>query len=221
MTTAGQDVSAELQQLKEQQALITQALVAMVNGTFAGAPPSVEAFLVALDPSLEGALEARTPDYSEEPPQVWWDPSVPPVRQTKSWNCSCASTAWVLQSMGHALTQDDVIARLGQAQVNPTYGLMDGSGAALKRLIEEETGWPCGMGYLSFHEALSLAGTYPLALGFRGMYHWVACSGSDGSGVLTLANPAPGYDGVRDAIDRDTFNRFGPVAGVWCKGPGG
>jgi hypothetical protein len=219
MTTVPDDVVDQVQQLKDQQALITQALTAMVNGTFTGAPPSVEAFLVALDPTLADVLVARTPAFGEAEP--WWNPTTRPVRQNKSWNCSCASTAWVLQSMGIEVSQEDVVQRLGPARVNPTWGLMDGSGAALAELIEQETGWPCGRRYVSYDDVFSLADVYPLALGLHGMYHWVACVGTDEAGHLKLANPAPGYQGVGDIIDRDSFNRFGPVSAVWCKGPNG
>jgi hypothetical protein len=215
-----EDLVAQLQLIKQQQALLTQALAAQVNGVYTGEPPSIEAFLVALDPSFADKLASRTPRFDDGAPAAWWDRGTAPVRQRYSWNCSCASTSWVLQSMGFGISQDDVIARLGPGRVNPTYGLMDGSGAALEALITEVTGWSCGRGYLSYDQVYSLAGVYPMALGLHGMYHWIACVDTDGAGGLVLANPAPGYDGVRDHIDRDTFNRFGPVSAVWCKGPG-
>src|SRR5215468_10923391 len=41
-----------IQQLQDQQALLTQALRAMLEGNWCGAPPSVQAFVSALDPSL-------------------------------------------------------------------------------------------------------------------------------------------------------------------------
>jgi Chitinase class I len=48
--------------LSRQQALITRALAAMAEGRWVG-EGSVEAYLLALDPGLEGALEARVPLY--------------------------------------------------------------------------------------------------------------------------------------------------------------
>ena len=210
------DLATQLDQLKAQQALITQALVAMVNGSYAGEPPSLEAFLVALNPSLEGQLTPRTPRFQSDPTN-WWNPGTPPVLQSYSWNCSCASTAWLLQSMGHDLSQDDVIKELGPA-VNSAVGLKDGSGSALAALIQQVTGWPTTFQNVTFDEVFSLAGTYPMALGFHGMYHWVACSGTDGAN-LVLANPAPNYDSVGNSMDRNGFQHWGPVSAVWCKGP--
>jgi len=52
------DQAAQITQLQQQQALFTQALAAAVAGNWVGAG-SVEAFLYALDPALQGAV---TPD---------------------------------------------------------------------------------------------------------------------------------------------------------------
>lgn len=52
------DVSAQVTVLQQQQGLFTQALKAAVEGRWVGAG-SVEAFLYALDPSLQGSV---TPD---------------------------------------------------------------------------------------------------------------------------------------------------------------
>jgi len=56
MTESDQD--PRVTQLQQQQGLMTQALVAALEGRWQGAG-SVEAFLYALDPSLQGQL---TPD---------------------------------------------------------------------------------------------------------------------------------------------------------------
>jgi len=58
-TTDEQD--ARITQLQQQQALLTQALAAALNGQWVGAPPSVEAFLYAIDPSLQGTLTLDPP----------------------------------------------------------------------------------------------------------------------------------------------------------------
>jgi len=52
---------ARITQLQQQQALLTQALAAALNGQWVGAPPSVEAFLYAIDPSLQGTLTLDPP----------------------------------------------------------------------------------------------------------------------------------------------------------------
>ena len=52
------DQSAQITQLQQQQMLFTQALKAAVEGRWVGAD-SVEAYLYALDPSMQGSV---TPD---------------------------------------------------------------------------------------------------------------------------------------------------------------
>jgi hypothetical protein len=52
------DQAAQITQLQQQQGLFTQALKAAVEGRWVGAG-SVEAFLYALDPNLQGTV---TPD---------------------------------------------------------------------------------------------------------------------------------------------------------------
>jgi hypothetical protein len=67
------DTDAQIAQLQAQQALFTQALVAMLNGIWTGAD-SVEALTYALNPSLTGTLSLDVPvtqaQYAEgEPPK--------------------------------------------------------------------------------------------------------------------------------------------------------
>ena len=55
-------VQLELQTLQRQQALQTQALQAYLEGRIVG-ENSVEAFLYALDPSLQGQLNPKVPQW--------------------------------------------------------------------------------------------------------------------------------------------------------------
>ena len=55
------DEEARLTTLEQQQGLITQALVAALQGQWVGAPPSVEAFLYALNTTLQGTLNLDPP----------------------------------------------------------------------------------------------------------------------------------------------------------------
>jgi len=48
-------------QLQQQQALFTQALRAMLEGAWNGGPATVEAYLYALDPSIQGTLTLDVP----------------------------------------------------------------------------------------------------------------------------------------------------------------
>jgi hypothetical protein len=52
---------ARINTLEAQQALLTQALVAALQGQWVGAPPSVEAFLYAVNPNLQGTLDLDPP----------------------------------------------------------------------------------------------------------------------------------------------------------------
>jgi hypothetical protein len=56
-------VSARLTQLENQQALLTQALAAALQGNWTGAG-SVEAFLYAISPRMQGQVQANPPTYS-------------------------------------------------------------------------------------------------------------------------------------------------------------
>jgi len=62
------DQAAQIVQLQQQQSLFTQALAAAVSGRWVGAG-SVEAFLYALDPGLQGMVIPDPPitesDYEE------------------------------------------------------------------------------------------------------------------------------------------------------------
>lgn len=58
-------LSVQVVQLQQQQALFTQALVAALAGKWTGAG-SVEAYLYALDPNLQGTLEVDTPVVQSE-----------------------------------------------------------------------------------------------------------------------------------------------------------
>lgn len=61
---------AEITQLQQQQALFTQALKAMLEGNWAGGAATVEAYLYALDPGMQGTVDLDTPvTHSEEPPK--------------------------------------------------------------------------------------------------------------------------------------------------------
>jgi len=63
------DQTAQITTLQQQQALFTQALAAAVSGKWVGAG-SVEAFLYALDPSLQGSVTSDPPvtqsEYAED-----------------------------------------------------------------------------------------------------------------------------------------------------------
>lgn len=61
MVSENDPVEARVTALETQQALLTQALAAALQGQWTGAPPSLEAFLYAIDPTLQGSLEPDPP----------------------------------------------------------------------------------------------------------------------------------------------------------------
>ena len=69
VTTYSDDQAAQITQLQTQQSLMTQALAAAVSGRWVGAE-SVEAYLYALDPSLQGSITPDVPitesEYAED-----------------------------------------------------------------------------------------------------------------------------------------------------------
>lgn len=56
----------EIKQLQDQQALFTQALKAMLEGSWAGGAATVEGFLYALDPNMTGTLSLDVPVTTSE-----------------------------------------------------------------------------------------------------------------------------------------------------------
>ena len=66
------DQAAQITTLQQQQALFTQALKAAVEGHWTGAG-SVEAFLYALDPNMQGTLAPDPPVTESE-----YEPDQPP-----------------------------------------------------------------------------------------------------------------------------------------------
>jgi hypothetical protein len=62
MSMTDDQLSARLTQLENQQALLTQALAAALEGKWTG-PGSVEGYLYAISPSMQGNVQANPPSY--------------------------------------------------------------------------------------------------------------------------------------------------------------
>jgi hypothetical protein len=136
----------------------------------------------------------------------------PTVFQTGNWQCSAASAAWVLCSMGIRCGQDDVVGWLG-GNISPAVGLHDGSGRMLAAAFRAR-GLDAGHGPLSWKRALAMAGRQPLCMSGREWYHWTGVRSTDGRG-LHLANPAPNWYGVGQYLDYDEWSRLGPWNAAW------
>ena len=136
--------------------------------------------------------------------------------QFYDWTCSCCSLDWVKVAAWLEPVSDryTTTLQIGYTNnVNPQYGLMDGSGAALQDVLASY-GQATEQGYLGFDQV------YELAQGTTGMmsgaawYHWVALRGIYGNS-LWIANSAPGYKGVYDVLSRSDFERLGGFSVVW------
>ena len=97
--------------------------------------------------------------------------------------------------------------------INPTYGLMDGSGAQLQRVLADY-GQASDQGYLDFDTTYALAAQGPGMMSGAAWYHWVGIRGTSGED-LWIANSAPGYMGVWDFLSRADFERLGGFSVVW------
>jgi hypothetical protein len=97
--------------------------------------------------------------------------------------------------------------------INPTYGLMDGSGAELQRVLGEY-GQDSAQAWLDFDSVYALARETTGMMSGAVMYHWMSIRGIEGTN-LWVANSAPGYKGIYSILSRDDFNRLGGWSVVW------
>jgi hypothetical protein len=220
--TTNEVQDAQLAQLEAQQSLFTQILQALLEGYWCGEPPSADAFLHALDPNLTfGCLRPiLTSDEPPQPPQ-YYNPDEPCPAQLYDWTCSACSTEYTERAAGMGrggdpyANREAVVYAIGYTHnINPTYGLMDGSGAQLQRVLMEQAGLSTEHAYLSFDEAYAIySHTFGLASG-GALYHWVAIKGAQ-DGLIQIANSAEGYKGVYSTLDRSQWNTWGPWSCLW------
>ena len=143
---------------------------------------------------------------------------MPPQRY--DWTCSACSLDWVLRATGQYGdadiygTREQAVYDIGYIQnINPTYGLMDASGAELRRVLGNY-GLASEWDWLSFDEAYRIAQAGTGLMSGAAWYHWVALRGVQGSN-LWIANSAPGYKGVYDILSPQDFERLGGFSVVW------
>jgi hypothetical protein len=144
-----------------------------------------------------------------------YDASAPVHLQMTDWTCSICSTWWGLTSLGYEVDKAALVADMSPWPVDPAVGLLDASGAGLVQYIQEHYAVPAAnIAYATWENVLALAGTYPVLLGGRGWYHWCGCRGINADGTLALANSAPGWKGVGQAMSRAQFEGLGPFSMV-------
>jgi hypothetical protein len=60
-----EEQQARITMLQNQQSLFTRALIAALEGRWTGGADTVEGYLFALDPGLEGTVTANPPHYPQ------------------------------------------------------------------------------------------------------------------------------------------------------------
>jgi hypothetical protein len=211
-------IAEQLAQLQMQQSLTVQALVAAYEGRWTGEPPSVEALLLAINPTLAPLATVNyllTSEIGEFVPP--YDPETYMPRQAASWTCSACSLAWVERAtqVNPGADEWSAVAEIGTPEnINATYGLMDGSGAQLQRVLRDSYGRDSAQGWLNYDQAYATYGYTTGMMSGGNWYHWVAVRGHAGSD-LYIANSAPGYKGVNSLLSREQFNALGPFSCVW------
>lgn len=151
----------------------------------------------------------------------WWDPNVAQPPQYYGWTCSVCALDWVLKATGIDPRPDlsvyesrfETGHQVGYPEnVNPAYGLMDASGAALQAVLrdydQESTS-----AYLDFDTVYDAAQVGTGMMSGAAWYHWVGLRGVSGD-ALWISNSAPGYKGVHDILTRADFERLGPFSVV-------
>lgn len=151
-----------------------------------------------------------------------YDWTTPARLQETDWDCSVESTEWALFAWGR--TPDDnwiENSMIAAGVVDPAVGLCDASGAGLANWVNTEYGedgyYAENVNPVSFDEVAAEAATlsHPIMAGGRAFYHWVGVRGFDAAGdVLLLANPAPGYMGVYQTLNRQQWDALGSFSMV-------
>jgi hypothetical protein len=200
--------------------LLTDGIAQMLQGAWVGFP-SLQADLEALSPGI--VIEPHPPLLTSEagpltPP--WYlanyDPNENMPGQAASWSCSACALAWVLRAtkVDPSMDEASAITAIGYPEnINPTYGLMDAAGSAL-RAVYGRYNVPTVQAWLSYDQVWTLAGYTTGQMSGGAWYHWVGVRGRSGPD-LAIANSAPGYDGVYDTLSRGQFNALGPFSCLW------
>ena len=156
-----------------------------------------------------------TSDGGWAPEGPYWNQGLYMAPQYYDWTCSCCALDWVLEATG-CRGSDRYLTTMEigyQHNVNPMYGLMDGSGSALRDVLSNY-GRSSDQAWLGFDEVYNLAQDTTGMMSGQAWYHWVALRGVDGPN-LWIANSAPGYKGIYDSLSRSDFNRLGGFSVVW------
>jgi len=166
--------------------------------------------------------EPYPPEPEPPTPGFFYDQWVPAVLQTADWTCSCASSAWLLNSVGNDLygrpwNEWDVVDLLRQTTyygaVSPDYGLARADMYDLETMFRSLGYDVRRKQYLTRQDILAWSGTYPLQINGARWYHHSGAR-TLGPGVIELANPAPNWKGVGQQLSADEASTWGSWNGL-------
>jgi hypothetical protein len=155
-----------------------------------------------------------------EPTKVTYNAAEPAFAQNDPWSCAPTSTRWALHALGRRPTEQWIEDRMVKdGIVSKDEGLLDATGKALADWITaqyQEWGYYSNSEpAVSFDAVFAEVGPYPLLLGGRRWGHWSGVRASAPTdGVLLLANPAEGWQGVGQTMNREQFAALGPFSMV-------
>lgn len=150
-----------------------------------------------------------------------WNWLLPTDLQDYPWDCAACSTAWAMRTIGHEVSEQDVIAGLGPSRISASLGLLDASGAGLVSYLAEQGIVALNNADATFEDVMAAAGQQPMVIGGRAWGHWVAvrmgslAANKPELDLLVLMNPAPGYMAVDQVLDAPAFDDLGPFSAVW------
>lgn len=175
------------------------------------------------------------PPFPDDPPEpeppppetgITYDQWTPAVYQNADWTCSCAASAWMLNSLGdRRLGQPwdewDVVQTLRdttyQAAVSPLYGLARADMTDLE-IMYRALGYTCQRTlHLTRDDVVQIAGSYPLQINGARWYHHSGVRAL-GPGTLLLANPAPSWRGVGQELTPEEAALWGSWNGLHVTG---
>lgn len=154
------------------------------------------------------------------PGHVWYDMAYPAIAQNDPWSCGPTSLRWAMWSVGRRPTEQWIESTMTAENVaNPDDGVTDASGAGIAAFVTEQYGEfgftgrnenPADFDYLA-----NISGKYPMLIGGRTWGHWSGLRGYDrAQDVLLLANPAEGWHGVGQMMNRQQFTDLGSFSAV-------
>lgn len=188
-------------------------------GTLAGWPyPETVRYVATILGISRADAAARL--TGAQPMSVTYNASEPAIAQNDPWSCAPTSTRWAMTALGRHPSEAWMESQmLSDGIVSKEEGLRIATGGPLATWITEQYG---EFGYsasndpsVSFDDVAAEAGKYPLLLGGRAWGHWSGVRGlSASTDTLLLANPADGWMGVGQTMNRQQFAAVGPFSMV-------